>query len=444
MRAGTAKLKKSVLIFSAFFLHSIWALENEPIEKPIATTLDNENWYQLEVLVFNRVAAWQQLQQAKRLRTQETQQVALNAPDLLLDPQPALFIDLAEQWHTPNSFYHPYNGAVLRNSQWQQASEPEPLLYLNQNELDDWYNAQSQITNPQTSNADTLEIPAEPASTDDKTSSTTPPVETLAAKYADKNSEELTAPPVYLKPAQLSQLQLNESQLSIPYNRLNRRSAYEVLYFGSWQQQFSEDNTKFQIKLNGGDQYFLADELEGNLEIELKRYFHFAFDMRLNSFAAQPTQNSENYNEPQNVAGNYLSKELFSMEPLAENLPDLYTNNQLEPLVANAPALVEPTTEMVQPLATPPTWQYSQWYNFFLEPSSIENTLTSCTLKAKQFLPHHDLEFSVALKQARRIARNKDVHYIDHPVLGVMVKITPLKLERVEIDGQGEVLSLRD
>ena len=60
-------------------------------------------------------------------------------------------------------------------------------------------------------------------------------------------------------------------------------------------------------------------------------------------------------------------------------------------------------------------------------------------LEPENLRPVYPWRHAVALKQKRRM-RSTEVHYLDHPLFGLVIKLTPLTEEDLEILAEAEAL----
>jgi len=150
--------------------------------------------------------------------------------------------------------------------------------------------------------------------------------------------------------------------------QLKRSSNYRVLYHSGWMQPVAETQNPKPIRIQGGD---ILDngmfEIDGYIGIGKGRYLHFRPDL-------------------------YFSRSLTTTE-----------SNLL--LKANA---IETQTETIEPAQ---------------QPSASTAVNTAAVRPLELFIPE---TLTVNLNQARRM-RSKELHFIDHPLFGVLVEIKPVE-----------------
>jgi hypothetical protein len=150
--------------------------------------------------------------------------------------------------------------------------------------------------------------------------------------------------------------------------QLKRSSNYRVLYHSGWMQPVAETQNPKPIRIQGGN---ILDngmfEIDGYIGIGKGRYLHFRPDL-------------------------YFSRSLTTTE-----------SNLL--LKAKA---IETQTETIEPAP---------------QPSAGTAVNTAAVRPLELFIPE---TLTVNLNQARRM-RSKELHFIDHPLFGVLVEIKPVE-----------------
>lgn len=145
------------------------------------------------------------------------------------------------------------------------------------------------------------------------------------------------------------------------------RSEEGVLFHGVWWQPFIQNDTRETpaILIKAGKQYGDHAELEGSVSFKLSRYLHISTNLWLSEFAAPAPDSAD--------------APVRSPWPALPPSPD-------QPVLSDASDVTLP-----------------------LEPVIAESHLPSQV---------------ILIKQARRM-RSEETHYIDHPKLGIIVRITP-------------------
>lgn len=164
--------------------------------------------------------------------------------------------------------------------------------------------------------------------------------------------------------------QLPKSLLSLNQElaQLKRSSSYRVLYHSGWMQPVAETQNPKPVRIQGGN---ILDngmfELDGYIAVGKGRYLHFRPDL-------------------------YFSRSLTTAE-----------SNLL--LKANSTETLSETLAPAQ------------------QPSASTAVNTTAIQAPALFIPE---TLTVNLNQARRM-RSKELHFIDHPLFGVLVEIKPVE-----------------
>lgn len=164
--------------------------------------------------------------------------------------------------------------------------------------------------------------------------------------------------------------QLPNSLLSLNQElaQLKRSSSYRVLYHSGWMQPVAETQNPQPVRIQGEN---ILDngmyELDGYIGVGKGRYLHFRPDL-------------------------YFSRSLS----VAESNLLLKTNS------------TEPLTETIESAQ---------------QPSASTAVNTAAVRPLELFIPE---TLTVNLNQARRM-RSKELHFIDHPLFGVLVEIKPVE-----------------
>lgn len=166
-----------------------------------------------------------------------------------------------------------------------------------------------------------------------------------------------------------SSLSLSAKQASI-----KRSSMYHVLFHEAWIQPIGSQKNKYVIRINGGD---VLDnglyEFDGYVSVDKGRYLHFRSD-------------------------------LFHSRSLSPSESAVLLKTSVEQ--ANMAPEPEATAEFSS--TTPEQADESINGNRYLNQTAIPDFLT------------------VEMKSARRM-RREEIHYLDHPLFGALVRITPIE-----------------
>jgi len=204
----------------------------------------------------------------------------------------------------------------------------------------------------------------------------TPPVE--AQSYSlDDVRVDLAREPYFFLPRQ-------EHQLTNEVRALKWDKRYRVLFHEAWRQPVVEYDKAPALLIDGGNLFGDHSELSGSLTLSVSRYLHLKTNLWFSEFVA-----------------NYGQERL--------DWPELPTRPSLKKQEGNALLFGQPEQGL-----------WAQFNSGSEEYSSI---------LAQPYLPRQ----VVLLEQKRRM-RSEELHYIDHPLLGLLVKITRYDVPAPEED----------
>lgn len=171
---------------------------------------------------------------------------------------------------------------------------------------------------------------------------------------------------------------------------IKRSSAYRVLYSASWQQDLGKLSQAPAVLIKGGHEMGKHSELEGYIKVAVERYLYLETDLWLSKFAD-------------------------SVEQVTSN--SLYLPQQPHPH-QRKPSLVDEEYE------SSPEYRAFLLQNPHLERRRWDNTRAQQQDASDQ--APHPIE-RIAVLQHKRRMRSDELHFIDHPLFGVIAKITKLK-----------------
>lgn len=217
----------------------------------------------------------------------------------------------------------------------------------------------------------------------------------------DQNSDAFTLLPNSLK------------KLTNTSKKLQSNPKFRVLFHEAWQQPLSKSAEATSIVISGGNTFGAHHELEGSIQISLSRYLHINADLWLTQFVA-------NYGQ-----------DLPFWPPLPRK-PSLVIDN---PSVT--PSISHQNTQLSELRGTSRISKASQ------EEPSNDNTffgrklgLSNLNTDYKNISDTPYLIKNIAtLKQQRRM-RGGELHYIDHPKVGLLI--------HMELAEQEDSLSLNN
>lgn len=183
---------------------------------------------------------------------------------------------------------------------------------------------------------------------------------------------------------------------------LRRESGVKILFHESWRQPMTELDRAPALIIRGGEEFGEHSELEGSVTFSLSRYLHINTDLWLTSFESNYGQEDKHWPElpqpPKPVT--FVFDPDSALDPTSiQGTPFNFGNTPADPM-----GLGLETNENVIDLSK--------------STGLLLNDFTRLTEK-----PYLIREI-VTLRQKRRM-RSEELHYIDHPRMGILVKITP-------------------
>lgn len=199
---------------------------------------------------------------------------------------------------------------------------------------------------------------------------------------AESDSDATADPedPIANLPASRKLYRLPDSarQLDGAANKLQRSGRYRLLLHEAWQQGMTGYGDEPSIVITAGNQYGDHYELEGTITLKLQRYLHISTDLWLTDFTTNAGQEQERW-------------------------PEL-------PLAPWKPRKTSPTS--------PASSNY--WTQFQVQSSDYDSSYSS------QPEQPYIVSNIASIIETRRM-RSNELHYVDHPLVGILIKFTPVK-----------------
>lgn len=189
-----------------------------------------------------------------------------------------------------------------------------------------------------------------------------------------------------------------ERQLNGHARAMERRNGYQVLFHEAWRQPMVEDQELPALIITGGEKFGDHFELEGSIRLSLSRYLHLNTDLWLTRF-------EPNYGQTLGT---------WPQLPERPSLSDLKTQVQAENINTDLPPLGDGQT-----LSAANAWKRALAGDQN-SPGDLEQTEELPSFLLEPYLPNR----IVTLKQSRRM-RSTELHYLDHPLMGLLIIITP-------------------
>ncbi|MGI9288254.1 MAG: CsiV family protein [Pseudomonadales bacterium] len=176
-----------------------------------------------------------------------------------------------------------------------------------------------------------------------------------------------------------------DGKLADAAEKLMNTGQYRILYTRRWQQGLLKTKDAPHLLITGGDQHGAHYELEGSIKFSVERYLHVNTNLWFATFGEPEVQDDDaidSYADASEDSENYDSQRYGELN--VDDEWDEFEEDFEEPMV----------------LPSPP------WNSEYIGPQ--ESILRVVTLK-----------------QTRRL-RSKETHYIDHPSIGILIRIEPV------------------
>lgn len=190
---------------------------------------------------------------------------------------------------------------------------------------------------------------------------------------------DLTTEAFYLLPA-------SERQLNTQAQKLQRNPRFEVLFHNAWRQVITNKKASKAVIINGGQTFGQHQALEGSIRLSVATYLELQTNLWLSQFDVN------------------VGQEITQTWPEIPLRPN-YTATTINTLSLDS----EVEAELEQALAAEsPQWSTG---NFDVNPTAQD---------ADAFVTRQ-----IIVLQQERDMRSSEVHYLDHPVLSVIIQVTP-------------------
>lgn len=323
-----------------------------------------------------------------------------------LQPAWAQSIDEAEQWYQVEVIIFARDGDATTDEIWPDdlglkypdlivsLLPPESELESKTNALDetlsDWSADNITLaTEPTNISIDNNEVSLSSINQALQNNSNNSTLDTGFSESSD--AESVTEQPFIL-------LAPDQYQLGDAAKRLFRQRGIRKLFHETWRQPMGPRDDTESVVIRGGDSFDNHFELEGSITLAQERYLHIHTDLWLSTF----------------VGNSGLDGAMSTV------LPKL-------PITLNSPIIDVPHPSLSDPLSI----------NESVLPKQSQGISTNWMDDISNNL--FAVEQTVALRQQRRM-RSGEIHYIDHPLMGLLVKVTPYEFPLPEELVEDEVI----
>lgn len=205
---------------------------------------------------------------------------------------------------------------------------------------------------------------------------------------------------------------IGDKEFADMVKKLKGAYRYRVLFSGSWPQKLTSRNDAPPLLVQGGNQIGRHFELEGYIKVALERYLHIDTDLWLSRYSGQTPQATEGYGY-----GSQVDR--------INEFPALPT-----PFPANDPGSAAARMRDQRAAEYQAARQNSE--NMDYQESATQGNADARPRSNLDILRGQDssyyVERTVVMRQNRRM-RSGEVHYLDHPLFGLLIKVTPLAEE---------------
>lgn len=220
-------------------------------------------------------------------------------------------------------------------------------------------------------------------------------------------------------------------QLNSHASALDRKPSYRVLFHEAWRQPVKEKTEAENIIVLGGDQFNQHFELEGSINISVSRYLHIDTNLWFNQFSPNYGQRKEQFVQPP-LAPQFVSAD--ASLNISRDKPDNTEKNNIETSSQN-----NTISSLNTELFTISAASFSAGRS--LEDSALGLTSNQWQTQESPLPTQFDqlldntyyINQSIVLQQQRRM-RSEELHYIDHPVMGVLIHITPYEVPEITLE----------
>lgn len=211
--------------------------------------------------------------------------------------------------------------------------------------------------------------------------------ETASRSETDNSGTNNRLPPLEQPFVMLSS---NERTLNNEALQIKRNRGKRVLFHEAWRQPMLDKDSSPAIVINGGDSFDKNKELEGTITIWLSRYLHMSTNLWLSTFEANYGQETEHWPYPPEPPTPFNMNESMANDSMSNgNKWELSLDKQKSDIGLN------------------------------FDNQSGQNYFQDYTNLTKQ--PY--VVSRVVTMQQRRRMRSTELHYLDHPLMGVLIQI---------------------
>lgn len=211
-------------------------------------------------------------------------------------------------------------------------------------------------------------------------------VELKEITTAENSSVDLTKEAFYRLPE-------SERQLNAQAQKLERNSRFQVLFHNAWRQVITNEKAAKSILIQGGQTFGQHQELEGSIRLSVATYLKLQTNLWYSQFDLNVGQEQTRQWPELPKQPNFLATPIAGLS-------------------------LDSSLELEQALAV----ENQQWDNTLATPDNSNDPANSDNYLTRQII----------LLQQSRDMRSSEIHYIDHPVVGIIVQVTPYPAQSVQ------------
>ena len=216
-----------------------------------------------------------------------------------------------------------------------------------------------------------------------------------------------------------------DSEIKSIAQQMGRSRGYRPLFLGAWDQVFADRENAPSLLIQGGSKYGRQFQLGGSIKLSISRYLHLHTDLWLSSFVEA------------------ANRSLIDPWPTVPLPFEIAADDESIPAGASMPLesqmLDDGGLSNEDPFANDPNFNNDPFKQavsgeFGVDPfTQKQNSSLQKTYSPLQQVTDFDavqdgyaVERTVTMRQHRRM-RSNEMHYIDHPMFGLVIKVTKVE-----------------
>ena len=333
-------------------------------------------------------------------------------------------LDLAEdtQWYEVNIVIFKQNTQGFQNEQWRDRDQldlqfPHSTVMLDDDSYDnisfDGVELEPYVPDDSLLGAELTLGNAIPTSTPNLTTPATPeqlstPSTLTEQPLTDEEKAFFGNEVLPPKITAFRSIDTEDEEFIQTLRRLRNSRAYKILTTKTWRQPGLAQKDSTPILIQAGEEFEGNYELEGTVNISLSRYLHIQSNLWLSEYVKQIE-----------LSNTWWEESTFKDAPAFEGLLTSSTY-ALETAATSEQKLNDTTT--------------------IDSNDAISNAQLLSSLNINETTAHYEAIRTVVIDESRRM-RSNELHYLDHPLFGMVIKVTPYEAPIPEMDEESPSLS---